>query len=394
MPCDVIVSGAGPAGTLAATILARAGARVQLVDRARFPRAKLCGDTLNPGACAALARYLPVSDVVDGALALDGMVLTGPRVEIQGNYPPGLHAYAMTRRDLDGRMLDRAVDAGAQFEDQLTSVAPVVDGPRGTVGGVVLRSRDGRQRELRARLVLAADGRESRLARAAALARHSPWPRRWAIGAYFDGVAGLTSHGEMHIREGHYIGIAPLPGGLANACLVVPGDRRDDGWRNPSAMLIDRLRRDVRLGERFEQARLVEGPHVLGPMAVDTVAAGVPGLLLAGDAAGFIDPITGDGLRFALVGAALAAGVALEVLEDRLDTTRAVAALASRRRAAFATKWRFNRAIRRVVARPLAIDALAAAARVASSAFEAMIRYAGDCQTVSFDGAGQACRVR
>lgn len=379
MPCDVIVSGAGPAGALAATILARAGARVQLVDRARFPRAKLCGDTLNPGACAALARYLPLADVAGGALALDGMVLTGPRVEIRGNYPPGLHAYAMTRRELDGRMLDHAIRAGAQFEDQLTSVAPVVDASRGTVGGVVVRSRDGRRRELRARIVLAADGRESRLARAAGLARHSPWPRRWAIGGYFDGVTGLTSHGEMHIRRGHYIGIAPLPGGLANACLVVPGDRRHDGWRNPSALLMDRLRGDVRVGGRFAQARLVEGPHVLGPMAVDTLAAGVPGLLLAGDAAGFIDPITGDGLRFALVGAAMAAGVALEVLEDRLEATRAVATLTTRRGAEFAAKWRFNRAIRRVVARPEAIAAAAATARVVPSAFEAIIRYAGDC---------------
>jgi flavin-dependent dehydrogenase len=370
-------------------ILARAGARVRLVDRARFPRAKLCGDTLNPGACRVLSRYLPLAEIVDGAITLDGMVLTGPAVEICGRYPSAVHAYAITRRDLDRRLLDCAMRSGAQFQDQVTTEAPVIAGKDGIVTGVVVRSREGGRKELTARMVLAADGRESRLARAASIARHARWPRRWAIGGYFDGVAGLGPYGEMHIRRGHYIGVAPLPGGLANACVVIPANRRDDGWRDPAALLIDRLRRDVRLGDRFAQARLVEGPHVLGPMAVDTVAAGVPGLLLAGDAAGFIDPITGDGLRFALAGAAIAANVTLEVLDGRLDAANAVRSLAARRKAAFGAKWRFNRAIRHVVARPPAISAAAATARFIPSAFQALIRYAGDCQTNLREG--KAC---
>jgi flavin-dependent dehydrogenase len=115
-------------------------------------------------------------------------------------------------------------------------------------------------------------------------------------------------------------------------------------------------------------------------------------LLLAGDAAGFIDPMTGDGLRFALAGAAIAAAVALEVLDGRLDVTRAAATLASRRRAAFGAKWRFNRAIRHLVSHPLAISAAAASARIVPSAFEAMIRYAGDCETDLSGPAAAQCR--
>ncbi len=76
-----------------------------------------------------------------------------------------------------------------------------------------------------ARVVIAADGRRSTLALALGLARHPRRPRRWAIGAYFEGVTGFLDVGEMHVRRRHYIGVAPVPGGLANACLVVPEAR-------------------------------------------------------------------------------------------------------------------------------------------------------------------------
>ena len=144
-------------------------------------------------------------------------------------------------------------------------------------------------------------------------------------------------------------------------------------------VLTSALAADAMLARRFAGARLVESPHVLGPMAVDASAAGRPGLLLAGDAAGLIDPITGDGLRFALMGAALAAAVALDVLSGRLDHGAAVVQLSAQRRRAFAAKWRFNRALRTLVASAHAVTAAAAAARVIPSAFEAVIRYAGDC---------------
>ena len=378
MPCDVIIAGAGPAGALAASILARAGARVDLFDRARFPRAKLCGDTLNPGAARLLALHLPLEDITRDALPLDGMVLTGPGVAVEGTYGAGVKGWAITRRTLDARLLDHALAAGVQFFDQATVAAPITDAKTGDVVGVVVRSRDGLRREHRAPVVIAADGRESRLARAFGLTRHPHRPRRWAIGAYFEGVRDVGAKGEMHVRRGHYIGVAPLPAGLTNACLVMPNAGGDGRWRDPATTLVNAVRTETALTARFAGARLVNGPHVLGPMAVDARAAGLPGMLLAGDAAGFIDPITGDGLRFALAGAELAADVAIELLAGRVSPTAAVSMLASRRQEAFAAKWRFNRAIRALVASTIAVDAAAAAARVLPGVFQAVIRYAGD----------------
>ena len=380
MSVDVIVAGAGPAGALAATILARAGARVRLFDRARFPRAKLCGDTLNPGALRVLAALMSTTAIEQRGLPLEGMVVTGPGAAVTGLYPRGLRGRSLARQDLDMLLLEQAITAGARFEENALVAGPTIDSSRGTVNGVALKGRDGRTCEQRAALVIAADGRSSRLARASGLACYADSPRRWAIGGYFDGVSDLTRCGEMHVRAGRYIGVAPMPDGLANCCLVLPGDARRTAWRDPGGVLTAAVRGDAQLADRFARARLVAPPHVLGPMAVDARAAAVPGMLLAGDAAGFVDPITGDGLRFALAGGCLAANVAVDVLAGRLDATSAVAALAARRRELFAAKWRFNRAIRAVVARDAAISAAAVAARVLPSALAAIISYAGDCE--------------
>ena len=114
----------------------------------------------------------------------------------------------------------------------------------------------------------------------------------------------------------------------------------------------------------------------LGPLAVDARAAGMPGLLLAGDAAGFIDPMTGDGLRFAMRGAELAARVALESLENGAGA--AYVRLADARRAEFDHKQRFDRALRAIVARPAAVSAGALAARLAPVLLKRIIAIAGD----------------
>jgi flavin-dependent dehydrogenase len=160
--------------------------------------------------------------------------------------------------------------------------------------------------------VIAADGRESRLARSVALAGYPERPRRRPVGAYFADVLGMSDHGEMHVRPGQYIGVAPLPDGLSNACVVTDDRAR---LRDPDRLLASTLRDEPELADRFRLARMVTRPVVLGPLAVKCVAPGMPGLLLAGDAAGFIDPMTGDGLRFALRGAELAAAEALRALE-------------------------------------------------------------------------------
>jgi flavin-dependent dehydrogenase len=331
---------------------------------------------LNPGACRTLAQHLPLSALLEHARPLGGMVLTGPGgVAVRGSYCAGIHGHAIERKIFDHWLLEQAIERGVRVEQDSTVEAATHAADR--VSGVRVRGRTGAVAHP-ARLVIAADGRHSRLAFDLGLAQHPARPRRWAIGAYFTDVDGLSQSGEMHVRRGHYMGVAPMPGSIANACLVVPHDAGTSGWRDAGALLTAHLAQDPLLAPRFARARMATSPAVLGPMAVDARAAGVPGLLLAGDAAGFIDPMTGDGMTFALRGAELAADIATQVLTGTLEATRASRVLAERRRAAFAAKWRFNRVLRTLVSSPSSVTGAAVAARMAPRAFGAMIRYAGD----------------
>jgi flavin-dependent dehydrogenase len=404
--CDVLIVGAGPAGTVAGAILARAGVRVRLVDRATFPRDKLCGDTINPGALATLRRLGLGGDIERRGLPVGGMRVTGEGVEIEGRYPAGLYGYAMLRRDLDGLLLEHAVTAGCHFEPNVHVQHAIVRevGRTRSIGGVAV---GGRGSALSAPVTIAADGRRSAITFGLGLARHPDRPRRWAIGAYFENFApvdntqgrrwqtagrdggrgngqgrrwDVATIGEMHVRHGRYIGVAAVPGGLTNVCLVKPSGPGDVELRDPGALLTRELARDPMLRDRAAGARLAAPPVVLGPLAVDVRNEAIDGLLLAGDAAGFIDPMTGDGLRFAIGGGELAAAAALRALERgwagvHADLDRA-------RRHAFGGKWLFNRALRALVTSPRAVDAARVGARVAPALLRAVIARAGDCHVV------------
>ncbi len=383
MPDDVIVVGAGPAGAIAAIVLARAGVRVRVLDRAVFPRDKMCGDSLNPGALRLLGKHGLEEAVTACGLPVEGMLLTGPGgAVVAGRYPGGVLGRSIQRRDLDLLLLEAAMASGARVEQGVRVVGPVVDGAgdRRTVRGVITAGEKSGGDERRAPVVIAADGRHSGLAFQLGLARHPARPRRWAIGAYFEGVGGLTALGEMHVRRGAYIGVAAVPGGLTNACLVLPEVAARAVMRSPEAALDDRLRSDPQLSHRFAAARRATKASVLGPLAVETTGAGLPGLLLAGDAAGFIDPMTGDGLRIAMRGGELAAAAALEALSSRERTSNPWQ-LAARRRRELGAKLRVNRALRALVGVPAGVSAAALIAPMAPSILQRLIAYAGDVST-------------
>jgi flavin-dependent dehydrogenase len=371
---EVLVAGAGPAGAAAAIVLARAGVRVLLVDRARFPRPKLCGDSLNPGALDVLAALGLRADVEARGLRLAGMRVTSREGDVITGVYRTHHALALTRDVLDAMLLEAAARAGAQVETGVRVVGALVDSAQGrpTVKGAILVTPRGRMR-LPAGWTVAADGRRSSLALPLGLAAQPAHPRRWAVGAYFTGVEGLAEFGEMHVRHGYYLGVAPLPGGLANACLVTDDRRR---LAQPLEALERAVITDPLLAPRFAAATRVSRVACAGPLAVDARTSGMDGLLLAGDAAGFVDPMTGDGLRFALRGGVLAA----EAILRACDRTAVLPHrwLAARRRREFGAKQRFNRVLRRLVASDLGLALGERGARISPALLRLLIVRAGD----------------
>jgi flavin-dependent dehydrogenase len=366
---EVIVAGAGPAGAVAALVLARSGVRVLLVDQARLPRPKLCGGALNPGALD-LLRHLGLREAVETrGISLDGMTVTmGCGVAIAARYRDS--GLSVSRDVLDELLVKAAASAGAQVQEQVRVVEPIVDAARGgpVVRGAVLATTRGRLR-VPAAWTIAADGRQSVLAFGLGLGAHPRQPWRWAVGARFSGVSSLSARGELHLRRGHYVGVAPLSTDLANA-YVVTADRRK--LARPVALLGETLDRDPLLRDRFARAASESPVVCLGPLAVDARACGMEGLLLAGDAAGCVDPVTGDGLESAMLGGRLAAEAILRAQER--PAVPAHRWLARARGRMFTRRERLDRALRRFVVSEAGLTVGAFAARLAPGVMGALFR--------------------
>jgi flavin-dependent dehydrogenase len=370
--------GGGPAGVASAIFLRQAGHEVVLVDEARFPRDKICGEGVSPEAWRLLARM--GADSAVRALAprvIRGMKLTSPdgtsfKGEYAGGQEPG---FALRRFCLDRALLEAARAAGVEIREGVKARDVVLRD--GVVGGVVVQPGDGRgaPEPLDARLVVAADGRRSVIARRLGLLREHRALRKFAVRGYWSGVQGLTDHGEMHVTRGGYCGIAPLGDGEANVTFVLDhADMRAAGG-DLDQFYLQTLGRWPRLVERLEEADL-EGPaRAIGPLALEARRVSAPGALLVGDAAGFYDPFTGEGVTLAMRGAELAAEVAHRALiagkADLREYDR-------RRHEATRDKFRLNRLLQRIVAWPGLANAVAKRLEARPDLADRLVGIAGD----------------
>lgn len=356
---DALVTGAGPAGAATALLLARAGARVLLVDRARFPRDKPCSEYLSPAATPVLERLdpslVPALERADPGrlygmrvVAPDGTTAHGRFAAGHRFASPRPYGFAVPRTVLDTLLVEAAARAGAHIEQRTLVEDLLYD--QGAVGGAVTRDLATQRRDThRARAVVGADGLRSVVARRLGLSRRTG-PRRIARSAHFADVAGVEQCGEMHIGRPGYVGLGPIGGGVTTVALVLPAPLERRGSTLGPAGFVRELERFPGLRGRFTHARLVRPVLATGPFARWSRHAVAPGggALLVGDAADFFDPFTGQGLYSALRGAELAARVLLAALADGVPGPVPAAALApyaAARRRAFAGRWLLERLI-------------------------------------------------
>src|SRR5712692_2587421 len=341
---DAVVVGAGPAGSATAAQLARAGARVLLLDRSLFPRDKPCSEYLSPGAAPLLERLGVFAEVARAVHAkLYGMKVVAPGGAVSCGRFAGRYSFALPRTTLDTILLENAARAGAVVREGVAVEDLVREA--GAVTGVVARSQSGKREALRARAVVGADGLRSVVARRLG-GRRGTAPRRIAYTAHVSDVAGVDGVGELHVSRCGYVGLGPIGGGVTTVALVLPLATVRRGGRDFRAAFFDELERFPGLRGRFDRGRMVRDVLVTGPFAQWSRRASADGALLVGDAADFFDPFTGQGLYSALKGAELAAAALLPLVARPQPITRAaLRAYARGRRAAFAGKWVLERLI-------------------------------------------------
>jgi len=354
--------GAGPAGSTTALLLARAGASVLLLDRARFPRDKPCSEYLSPattdvlerlggGILAAVERTTHARLYGMKVVAPGGAAMVG---RFRGASRP--YSFAVPRTSFDAILVAAAARAGAHVSEATTVENLVWDG--GTVAGVVARSCNGQRVTCNARVVVGADGLRSVVARRLGLVRSSS-PRRFAFTAHVADVAGVEELGELHVSDRGYVGLGPVGGGITTVALVLPLCVVRQGSRDYRSEFLAELNRFPGLAGRFDGRRLVREVLTTGPFAQWARVAGLPGALLVGDAADFFDPFTGQGIHTALRGAELVAESLIPGLTDpgRKPGVRGVSRVyASARRREFAGKWLLERLIGLGVGSPALTD--------------------------------------
>ncbi|MBX3621140.1 MAG: FAD-dependent monooxygenase [Rhizobacter sp.] len=329
--CGVLVTGAGPAGSAAATVLARAGLDVVLVDQRSFPRDKTCGDGLIPDAHAALARLGVLDEVMARAQRATHVACIGPRggrIDVPGRLA------VLPRRELDDIVCRGAVRAGARMFAPVQFDAPLTD-TAGRVCGATL-SHDGHTRELFADWVVLATGAVPQALMAAGMCERQT-PTGVALRGYVknDAMVGRIKALEVvwhrKLRPG-YGWIFPCPDGVFNIGAGVVGSHMRAGDGHHVMQNVNLKQVFDRFCEHYAPAReLIDGGQMLGGLkgaplrfTLEGARFSRPGLLVTGEAAGSTYSFTGEGIGKALETGMLAAqalvqGMAPERAQD--DTT-------------------------------------------------------------------------
>ncbi len=300
---DVVIAGASVAGAATAIHLTRLGRRVLLVDRAPFPRRKACGEGLFPAGVRELERLDVLERLRDSTQPLSAVRFIAGDSEVAASFRSG-HGLGLERTVLDAALLSRACDAGVEVTTGVTVTGLVVSGGRVAALSTSAGPMPGRA-------FVAADGLHSRLRRRAGLDARTR-PRRYGVTAHV-AAASPADEVRVHVLPGYEVYFTPTGQGHANvAILAGRGVMRSFAGRAGAAFR-ELLAPIPELGGAVD---LLDAPIAAGPFPARCTRAWRANLVLAGDAAGFFDGISGEGMSAALVSARDCAAAISEYLDS------------------------------------------------------------------------------
>jgi flavin-dependent dehydrogenase len=366
---DVVVLGAGLAGSSAAYVLAKQGWDVVLLERHTFPRHKVCGEFLSPEAQASL-RAMGLYERVEG--------LTPARIEQAKLVSPmGLavyialpgQAWGISRFALDAALAAAAVKNGVdlRFGVTATAVSQTKDGFE-----IVVRSKQ-ELAIIRARAVLAACGRYSRAGlppRAASKRR----PVYIGVKCHYEGVT-MPPQVELFFFSGGYVGVCPVEGSRVNLCALVSSTlfaRTGQGLQGILAWVVGQ---NLGLARRLSGGKILPDTEVaVAPVDIQRPAAPWDGMACLGDTAVMIPPLCGDGMAMALRSAELCVPLAHDFLCGRLSLTAWAAAYCSAWQAEFERPTRLGRYLQAILGIPLLSEAILGLGRLAPPLAKTLVR--------------------
>lgn len=303
---DVVVVGGGPAGLAAAIVCATSGLRVTLVERHTFPVDKPCGEGLLPNGVAALARI----GVDLNPVTARGRAITGIRYISANGRSAEASFLQHTALGIRRTGLSDVLAAHARTLPTLDIVTDVKASV--SLDHTGRPQVDVRESTMRPKLVVGADGLHSHTRDAVGIAHTRGSSHRWGCRQHFD-VAPWTSHVEVYFGTGFEIYVTPVASGTNVAVLWDATVVRVGGACSPVATLLARV---PSLATRLQGHAATDRPRARGPFDVRVPRPWKSGVLLIGDAAGYLDALTGEGVGLAFEQAALLADSVVPVLQQ------------------------------------------------------------------------------
>jgi geranylgeranyl reductase family protein len=325
---DVIIVGAGPAGSTTAYYLAQAGLDVLVLEKATFPRDKVCGDGLTPRAVKSLVQMgVPIEG--QGWLKNKGLRVIGGGKRMELEWPeltsyPG-YGLVRTRASLDETLVRRAQAAGARLEEGVTVTGPVLDDRTGQIVGVTTE-HNGDLTTRAGRVVIAADGNSSRLSVAMGVRKRDDRPLGVAVRTYYTSPRHTDDYLEswLDLWDGDrllpgYGWIFGMGDGTSNVGLGLLNTSEAFGKTDYRALLRKWLAGMPEEWGFTEENRTEPIRGAALPMGFNRTPHYHNGLLLAGDAGGLVNPFNGEGIAYAMESGEILARTVTQALARRTD---------------------------------------------------------------------------